>query len=111
MKKIAKKLIHQQGDLLLYLARALPDDAQRIQTDRSSLILAEGEATGHAHRIEATPDVELYEKAGVMYLRVLTESKLRHEEHAEHLIAPGVYEVGRVREVDPFTEEIRTVKD
>ena len=106
-----KNLIHQQGDVLLYLAKALPNGARRIQADLPSIVLAEGEATGHAHRIEATPDVELYEKDGTMYLRVLAESKLTHEEHAAHLVAPGVYEVGRIREVDPFSSEIRTVMD
>ena len=105
-----KNLIYQQGDVLLYSIEAIPSGATRNQIKSRRVVLAEGEATGHAHAL-APENVEVHEKDGVMYLRISAPTSLRHEEHHEQLVMPGLYEVGRVREVDPFTQEIREVRD
>ena len=65
------------------------------------LTLAEGEVTGHRHRI-TQGDAQLYQLAvGVMYLRVLSEfAKLYHEEHEEIDLPKGDYEVLIEREYD-----------
>ena len=75
------------------------------------LILAEGEVTGHAHRI-TEGDATLYEHDGTLYLSVESETaKLTHEEHKTIAIPKGTFKIGIVQEVDPFTEEIRRVQD
>lgn len=113
----------QQGDLLLKRTDYLPIGARR----RASNVLLEGEATGHAHRIDdpgvqgckactetpvaVSPKHEVYEVDNVLYLNVLQTVPLRHEEHAPIDVPPGVYRVDRVREYDHFEEETRVVAD
>ena len=97
----------QHGDVTLHPARV---PAQARRTDRR--ILAEGEATGHAHRLVDDADVEVYEHEGTLFLRVGPHGAgLTHEEHGLGLVAPGEYQVGRVREFDHFAEEARAVQD
>lgn len=103
---------YQQGDVLLKVRAGLPEGAKAVKPGPRGYVLAEGEHTGHAHVIEATPDVEMYERDGVLYLNVKeAATPLVHEEHHAQTVAPGVYEVSRVVEVDPFADEIRAVAD
>lgn len=97
----------QHGDVTI-IPSPIPVGAQI--TDRRTL--AEGEVTGHAHRLLNNADVEVYEYEGVLFLRVgLRGADLTHEEHGVGTIAPGDYKVGRVREYDHFAEEVRVVYD
>ena len=65
------------------------------------LTLAEGEVTGHAHRI-TQGEAELYEENGVLYLHVESESALlTHEEHKEIALPKGDYEITIQREYTP----------
>lgn len=65
------------------------------------LTLAEGEVTGHAHRI-TDGDADLYEHEGVLYLRVKSESAaLTHEEHARIDLPKGDYKIDIQREYAP----------
>jgi hypothetical protein len=72
------------------------------------LILAEGEATGHAHAIMSRK-AALYLIAGVMYLQLQGKAQLQHEEHSTIDLDPGWYQVKRQREYTP--EVIRWVAD
>ena len=73
---------YQQGDVLLH--KCVFPSGLKLKAKRKGnthMVLVEGEATGHAHRI-VDGDVELFEKNGVTYLRVNSETaKLAHEEH------------------------------
>jgi hypothetical protein len=71
-------------------------------------VLAEGERTGHAHRVVGGRP-RLYEAAGRRFLRVVAGARVVHEEHDEIALGPGVYEVRRQREYSPVA--IRTVAD
>lgn len=102
---------YQQGDCILVSVSSIPTDSKKINPSARGFILAEGEHTGHAHVIEATPDVEMYEKDGTLYLKVVTKSTVTHEEHGPQVVAPGTYEIRRVVEYDPFEDEIRKVAD
>jgi hypothetical protein len=102
---------YQQGDLLLKVVSSIPQDAKPVQSKAGRFILAEGEATGHAHAVLECPTVELYERDGTLYLKVAEETEVVHEEHHKQVVGPGLYEVGRVVEVDPFENAIRTVAD
>jgi len=72
--------------------------------------LAEGEVTGHAHRV-TVGRAELYEDSGTLYLRCKTECVVTHEEHNPITIPAGDYKIGIVREYDYITEEARRVAD
>lgn len=65
------------------------------------LILAEGEVTGHTHRI-SDGKAELYEKDGILFLRVLSPTAtLTHEEHKPIQIPHGSWVVRIQREYEP----------
>lgn len=100
---------YRQGDVLLVKTERqdLPG-ATRVPRDEGRIILARGEATGHAHAISAA-DVELLEvTAGERYLRVEGLAALTHEEHGAIDLEPGLYRVIRQREYGPgVTEYVR----
>ena len=77
------------------------------------LILAEGEATGHAHR--ATSGVLYNNNKGVMVLEPTEDTIITHEEHHQTpLIAEvigGPVRVERVQEFDHAEMEARNVAD
>lgn len=99
---------YQHGDCLIVQVPVIPAGAQ-LTTRR---ILAEGEATGHAHRLLDGADVEVYEHEGTLFLRVGPGGAgLTHEEHRVGVIQEGTYQVGRVQEYDHFAEEARAVRD
>lgn len=103
--------IYQQGDVLLKRRDKLPRGTKKRKRAARGWVVAEGEATGHAHVFEGE-GVELREdERGVIWVKVSERSALKHEEHHAQTIAPGVYEVGIVREIDPFSAEIREVMD
>ena len=71
-------LILRQGDVLI-----IPSDTSVTGTKLPHLTLAEGEVTGHRHRI-SNGEAELFERHGVLYLKVLSPTAtLTHEEHAQ----------------------------
>lgn len=102
---------YQQGDVLLKVVDSIPSGARTVSAKSGRYILAEGESTGHAHAVMACPAVELYERDGTLYLKCAETTEVVHEEHHKQTVQPGVYEVGRVVEVDPFERAIRTVAD
>jgi len=96
---------YQHGDVTIRPAR-IPAKAEPVE----SRVLAEGEATGHAHRVIG--DAELLRLGGRLFLRVLGgDVRVIHEEHADMKIPPGEYRIGRVREYDYFAEKARPVRD
>lgn len=101
----------QHGDVLICRVDEVPSGAKKVKSEAGYLILAEGETTGHAHRITDEPGVELYEAGGVLYLSAEKQVEVTHEEHHTQTIDPGIYEIGRVVEVDPFEDAIREVAD
>lgn len=73
-------------------------------------ILAEGEATGHAHRATAKTSA-LYDDGGTLVLKAPRGTKVVHEEHGTQTLPAGDYVISHVQEFDPFAEEIRNVRD
>lgn len=73
------------------------------------LVLAEGEVTGHTHRV-TEGEATLYEKDGVLYLSVSSDTALlTHEEHAPVAIPTGDWEIRIQKEYEP--EGWRNVQD
>ena len=107
---MSKKIQIQQGDVNINQISSIPDGAHPISKKTRGYVLAEGGSTGHAHVIEEDT-VEMYEKDGTLYLNVKESSVVKHEEHLPVVLDPGLYEIGIVVEIDPFSEQIKRVVD
>jgi hypothetical protein len=94
------------GDVLIAAVETIPGDALR----RPGCVLAEGEATGHSHRIDRAGTVELLDRGGTLYLRVLAETAtVIHQERRPITLPRGFYRVWQQRECSPAA--IRKVRD
>ena len=51
-------MTYQQGDVLIQKVGELPADLETMRKGKRGYVLAEGEVTGHAHRIK--DDIRLY---------------------------------------------------
>lgn len=105
-------MIVRQGDVLVMRA-TMPSglEVEAVPPDAGRVVLAYGEATGHAHVLPADA-ATLWKVAGKTARRVLRVAKrceLRHEEHAPIALEPGEYWVVRQREYEP--EAVRFVAD
>jgi len=98
-----------QGDVFFTKTEEIPKGAKRVARKVRGYVIAEGEATGHAHVVE--DEVQLYEIEGVLYLHAGHKVEVRHEEHLPVTLSTGNWKVGIVREYDPFLEETRMVRD
>lgn len=86
----------RQGDVIL-IPLATPVDGMKLP----HLTLAEGEVTGHRHRI-SDGEAELSERDGVLYLKVLSPTaKLTHEEHHAIEVPQGAWQIRIQREYEP----------
>ena len=91
----------RQGDVLIVPTNTVPAKTNRVERENGRLILAHGEATGHAHAIiEEAAQLVTSEQANELYLLVHgTEPvSLVHDEHDTLTVAPGTYRVVRQRE-------------
>jgi hypothetical protein len=96
----------RHGDVLIAPIDSIPGEALK----KNHCVLAEGEVTGHSHRIAETSAAELLEHAGKLYLRVLAErATVIHQEHRPIALPRGTYVVWQQREYTPGA--IRTVRD
>ena len=98
------QLHYRQGDLLFIRQETRPAAAL---TARQSNVIVAGEATGHAHRLQAGTILEAPD--GALYLDVTQTTQVVHEEHGPITLDPGLWLVVRQREYSP--EAIRTVAD
>lgn len=105
------KLELQQGDVLFFKASELPQNLKKAKVKDGKYVLAEGESTGHAHVMEAGAGVMYEDDSKALWLKVDKTADVVHEEHKAVTLDPGVYKIGIVREVDPFSEEIKKVTD
>jgi len=72
------------------------------------ITLAKGEVTGHAH-VALGVGLLFDEDTGV--LTVPKEAEVIHEEHGTVKVPAGKYKVGLVKEEDPYSTELRPVRD
>jgi hypothetical protein len=91
-------MLWRQGDVFIERILSVPRGAVR----RPDLLLAEGEITGHSHRI-ADPDAATLYSLGNQLLLVVHRdgAKVVHEEHGPIELTPGNYRVWKQREYDP----------
>lgn len=89
----------RQGDVILIPIQQTPGTAQGQKLPH--LTLAEGEVTGHRHRI-SNGQAELCEQDGSLYLTVTSDSAtLTHEEHKQIQIPQGSWIVRIQRQYEP----------
>lgn len=100
----------QQGDVLLHGVKEV--EGKEVFPQDTVFILAEGEVTGHRHKIVATKSVKMFKtSSGEIYLEITEKTPLLHEEHGTIVITPGKYKVSTVREWDHFEQAAREVQD
>jgi hypothetical protein len=119
---MSKRFLIRHGDVLVMSVDSIPADA----VADGKMILAEGEVTGHAHRLKrcnqtiqdrvsnlaaGAPYAQRFIKGLDMFLQVLDDAgvDLVHEEHKTIHIPTGTYKVVIQREYSP--SEIRKVVD
>lgn len=106
-----KPLQLQQGDVMLEQILFIPKTAiKKTSNQNKQYILAHGESN-HYHAVEEEDGVEFYELNGTLFLKTEKEVELTHQEHNTITIKPGIYKIGRVREMDYTSLMERTVAD
>jgi hypothetical protein len=108
----------RHGDVQLTQIAGVPAGF-KAEDKPGDIILAEGEHTGHAHRIKLpgkpgrNRSAVLLRKAGEDFaiLQVRRLVALTHEEHDRVEIAPGFYRVGIKRQYDEDTQGWSNVAD
>lgn len=129
-KKKLPQPILRQGDVLLAPVSAIPEGCIEVPLEGGRIVLMHGEVTGHAHAIaDHTPANwaragEIAKQAlglagrrarllqapnGTRYLEVAEAVTLRHEEHTEHRIPAGYYELPV--QMEHTAERMRRVED
>jgi hypothetical protein len=118
--------LYRQGDVLLQRVdlsdnpRAAIDAArrparvyQRISGAAGPIVLAKGEASGHARVLEQVAAIlHDYDEGSIRLLELGEAGVLRHEEHAPITLPPGTYQVIRQREwSDDDAERLRFAGD
>lgn len=103
---MSKPKTYRQGDLL-FVETVEKGKPQRIIKDG---VLAYGEATGHAHRLEVSDKAKVFvDEMNQMLIEAEAPAKVAHEEHETLTLPKGTYKVVHQREWSP--EEIRPVQD
>jgi hypothetical protein len=100
--------IYRQGDVLLKPVSKIPK-SQRCAVKNGRFVLADGEATGHAHTICELDCTLFIDDQQRLFMRTDDGCTLMHQEHGPISVDPGKYEVVRQREYAPG--EIRNVAD
>lgn len=114
---------YQQGDVILRKISNLPEGLEKLNT----LVIQEGETTGHMHQFNndgtvtvyldptvKTDDARITPAVGKYIVVSSSEGHvacLRHEEHKTITVEPGVYQVDIVREFDYDKHEMTRVRD
>jgi hypothetical protein len=90
--------VYRHGDLLISPVVEVPSGGRK----RVDGIFARGEATGHAHRLEARGGVELWDFVNEIYFTVgAGGADVLHEEHRTIHLESGNYKVWRQRQYQP----------
>lgn len=102
MKKNAPKMF-RQGDVLIVAVDKIPAAAEPIARTKRGVVLAEGEVTGHAHRIPARTASLYRTEENARFLRVAGPApvQLKHEEHKTVTLPAGDYRVTIHAEYQP----------
>lgn len=107
-----RAMLLQQGDVLFHRQDKVDfDKLQEVPQGVHRNVIAEGEVTGHAHRVIEGNMRMFTDTLGNRYMEVPERIVVGHEEHKPVAIDKGVYRLGGVREFDHWQEETRKVID
>jgi hypothetical protein len=99
-------MLFRHGDVLIGKVKKLPTSAKPV----NHLTLAQGEMTGHSHRIKEKKAAKMFRGAGELFLQVVAKrATVIHQEHAPIQLPTGIYRVWIQREYTP--ERIVRVRD
>jgi hypothetical protein len=98
---------YRQGDVLLTPAR-IPETAKQIAPEGKRIVLATGEATGHAHTVDANA-ADWWKDGDNEFVEVKTSTALEHQEHGPIQLEKS--EKRRIRQVEYTPEKVRPVVD
>lgn len=91
-------VLYRHGDVLIKQIPHLPSNAQKLV----GATLAQGEVTGHSHRLQQVDAVQLWGHGNQLFLEVKASSAtLIHEEHRAIELPYGFYRVWKQREYRP----------
>ncbi|MEJ5262220.1 MAG: hypothetical protein WHT45_06030 [Ignavibacterium sp.] len=107
----------RQGDILFIQVQKMPDDCQL----NNSLVLAEGEASGHKHQV-ISGSAKFYKSNKsviewsnhsqiIGYLEVNDSAIVGHDEHLPVLLTQGIFAVIQQRNFNPFEKGVSYVND
>ena len=89
--------LFRHGDLLIKKINSIPKECRKLSTN----ILAEGEATGHHHKLNGA--FQIFENSKkVKFIETFEQVRLTHQEHSQLFIPKGKYVVVEEREFDPL---------
>lgn len=101
-----EKGIVRQGDVLVVPVDKIPEGAK----EKEGLTLAEGEVTGHSHRVDG--EGLMFTFNDKTYLRIISEvATLQHEEHGHIALTRGDYEIKIQQEYKPDRKTWARVMD
>lgn len=102
-------MLFRQGDIYIEGVRCVPPGA----IEKRDVILAEGEVTGHCHRVRDLRSAVVFEFGNELFVDVTADrAEIVHEEHGTIELYRGVYRVWRQREYDPSLQrKVRIVFD
>ena len=92
----------RHGDINLHKVNKIEGE---IIKHNGSFVVAEGETTGHKHRLMVENKKDLVirkDSKGNFYFELLADGELTHEEHKTLIVPKGIYKEIREREVDHF---------
>tara|TARA_B100001559_G_C16484618_1_gene615405 strand:+ start:933 stop:1409 length:477 start_codon:yes stop_codon:yes gene_type:complete len=98
--------IFRHGDLLIREITEFPNNLKRIGQNG---ILAEGEVTGHFHKLEGKH--EIYDGMTEKFFEAFDEIELKHNEHKMLKIPKGKYIVIRELQYNPYEDYAEEVYD
>jgi len=114
MFKVNKNEETRHGDISFHRLDSIPANFNPVKHS-GSFVLAEGEATGHHHKIsvkEKNNDFQIFKDEDNNYiLKVNSPCQLTHQEHKTIEFTKGIYFVKHETEYNPFTEELEKIKD
>ena len=97
--------MYRQGDVLIVpvTPTEVPGCAPVPRDRRGRMVLARGEATGHAHVIVGPDTVLLADRDDVdrLFVKIVTRARVVHEERGTITIPAGAYRILRQREYVP----------
>lgn len=111
-----KRKVISQGDVNFIPVEYFPKEfVEQFTKEKKGNVLAEGEMTGHFHRVigedfKILTKAEIAQQVNMMLVRIGKEASIEHEEHESFPIT-GDYIAVIQQEIDPFEGILRTVAD